>query len=97
MKNTLKVFGIIAAVAVIGFSVASCGGNGGCVFDGECQFFRASSDGIANTFACGSGCRVGRLMNDWDAFDATSPSMADREAWLDENGPDVGDSITCNC
>jgi len=29
MKNTLKVFGIIALVAVIGFAMTGCGGNGG--------------------------------------------------------------------
>jgi len=64
MKNTLKVFGIIAAVAVIGFSVASCGDNGGCIFDGTCRFNRISLDGIGDSFACGFGCRVGRLMDD---------------------------------
>jgi len=29
MKNTIKVFGVIALVAVIGFSMVSCGGGGG--------------------------------------------------------------------
>ena len=29
MKNTIKLFGIVALAAVIGFSFSSCGGNGG--------------------------------------------------------------------
>jgi len=33
MKNTIKVFGIIALVAVIGFSMTACGGGGGKTFD----------------------------------------------------------------
>jgi len=34
MKNTIKFFGIIALVAVIGFSMAACGGGGGGDGDG---------------------------------------------------------------
>jgi len=33
MKNTIKVLGIIAFVAVIGFSMVSCGGGGGGDYD----------------------------------------------------------------
>ena len=29
MKNTIKMFGIIALAAIIGFSFASCGSSGG--------------------------------------------------------------------
>jgi len=45
MKNKLKLFGIIAAVALIGFSMVGCdngNGNGGrCDEWGHCRFGRA--------------------------------------------------------
>jgi hypothetical protein len=30
MKNIVKLFGVIALVALIGFSMAACGGDDGC-------------------------------------------------------------------
>jgi len=51
-KTKLKLFGIIAAVAIVGLSMISCGNN--CGNDGNC--FRGE-DGSAST--CGSAdCNV---------------------------------------
>ena len=45
MKNTIKILAIIALVAVIGFSMAACGGGGGGKLSGAYE-----SDGTTFTF-----------------------------------------------
>ena len=62
MKNTIKLFGIIALVAVIGFSLTSCDGSsgGGGNFDFTATFRNNSSVAVAvehdgGSWAGGSG------------------------------------------
>ena len=61
MKNIIKLFGIIALVMVIGFSMTSCGGGGGssgsCPDGGVC--YVTVSDGSVERMRCdNNSCAV---------------------------------------
>ena len=96
-RNKLKLFGIIAAVAVIGLSMASCGGDDECLFG--CVMSRPStSTFIPNPSPCErSDCRVARIWQAWLAFLADNPGNDERMEWLDNNGLTVGTAIRCDC
>ena len=103
--NKLKLFGIIAAVAVIGLSMAACdngnNGNGGC--DRPCTNSRTGASTLGIHHVCGrSSCPVGILSAEWHAVSQAHPGaegMAEREAWIDANlNVAVGERIViCNC
>jgi len=75
-RNKFKLLGIIAAVAVIGFSMAGCSDNGGnCPGFGDCRiiFVETSpgsgvfwSTGDGNIFCPSDGCAI-RNEDRWDA------------------------------
>ena len=52
MKSVLKLLGIVAAVAVIGFSMAGCDNNGGC---GGC-YIRIVDGNFVSRSQCLTAC-----------------------------------------
>jgi len=95
MKNKLRLLGIIALVAVIGFAMMGCD-NDGCVVD-DCEFSRTGATAVTIQ-GCGfSSCRVERIRDDFEDFILSGDPSVSTEAWLDEHGPAVNSSITCNC
>jgi len=97
MKNKLRLLGIIALAVVIGFAMTGCN-NDGCVV-ADCEFRHTGAHAVT-TFDCGfSSCQVERIRDNFEDFlwGPTDPSASEIQAWLDEHGPAVNSSITCNC
>jgi len=92
-KNVLKLVGIVAVVAIIGFSMAGCSNNGGgdCDSLGMCRFAHQDDRlGFANT-CFSSSCNVRQLSSDYNA------SGMSITAWANAQGFTLGTVIDCDC